>query len=494
MITAKKIVRICAILLSASIPASAEEIHDAARQGDLAKVKSLLAKHPELLEARSENEKTPLHFAAQGGHKDVVVFLLVNGADVNAKNVVSETPLHYAAGMGYKEIADLLISRGAELNSGTTDGSTPLHYAANIGNSEIIRGLIEKGADINRRNTYGLTPLDLASDFDRTEAAQLIVSKGGVSSPIDDPEVVRLSDSVSSILFPKGNQTNLVISAGDDGILLVDTGFSRRAEAKLRAVIFGLGNGKVKYILNTHLHQDHVANNSIGGESAAIINHPNLEKLASEGHLVRAEEPLKGQAGQTIQSSYSMAFNGEEIRLIPYPGVHSEADLIVYFTDSGVAHLGDLLLSESFPSVGAKVVEYMRLLEKVIDIFPPGTVFISGHGRNSTWKDVGNYQKMLVSSIEIVKNHMKAGKSVQEMRREDVLKDFKKWNSFISFLDTDYWIEAVYNSYKDKQEEKTTLEPNQITFSRIDRAWEYTRGENSKVAVLDWLFATSHEL
>ena len=53
--------------------------------------------------------------------------------------------------------------------------------------------------------------------------------------------------------------------------------------------------------------------------------------------------------------------------------------------------------------------------------------------------------------IEIVRNHFKAGKSVKEMRREKVLKDYKKWDSFIYFLNTDYWIEDVYNSYKDKQ-------------------------------------------
>ena len=493
MITAKKIISVCAFLLGASIPTLAAEIHDAARRGDLAKLKSLLAKRPELLEARSEKEKTPLHFAAQSGHKEIVEVRLEKGADVNAKNIALKTALHYAAGMGHKEIVDVLISRGAALNSGTMDGSTPLHYSANLGNSEIIRVLIEKGSDINRRNKYGLTPLDLASDLDQNEAAQLIAYKGGVTSPIDDPEVVRLSGSVWSILFPKGNQTNLGLSVGDDGILLVDTGFSRRAETKLRAVISRLGKGKIKYILNTHLHQDHVALNNIGGESATIINHPNLEKMVSEGHLARAEAALKGKIGQTVQGYFTMTFNGEEIKLIPYPGVHSEADLVIYFTRSGVVHMGDLLISGSFPSVGAKVIEYLRFLDAIIDIVPPDAVFISGHGQNSTWKDVVNYQQMLVSSIEIVRNNMKAGKSVKEIRRENVLKDFKKWNSFIYFLNTDYWIEAVYNSYKDKQEDAIAFEPNFITFSRIEKAWEYARGKNSKVAVLDWLFDMSPE-
>jgi cyclase len=455
MINTLKILCICMLLIFIPASAAADEIHDVAQQGDLAKIKRLLEKNPGLLEARSGNEKTPLHFAAQGGHMEIVELLLGNGADVNAKNIALETPLHYAAAMGFKEIVDLLISKGAVLNSGTTNGSTPLHYAANFGNPEIIQVLIEKDADVNCRDRYGNTPLDLAYDFDRNEAAKMIVSKGGLSSPLDDPEIVRLSDGVYSILFPKGNQTNLGVSVGDDGILLVDSGFSRRAEALLRKAISRLSNEKIKFILNTHLHQDHIACNHIGGESTTIIDHRNLEKMASDGIIEPADESIKDKTWKTFGNHYTMTFNGEEIKLIPYPGVHSDADVIIYFTESGVVHMGDLLLSESFPSVGGNVVEYMDLLEKIIDFFPAGTVLINGHGKNCTMEDVGNYQRMLLSSIEIVRNHMRAGKSIKEMRREKVLRDYKKWDSFIYFLDTDYWIGAVYNSYRDREEESS---------------------------------------
>ena len=110
--------------------------------------------------------------------------------------------------------------------------------------------------------------------------------------------------------------------------------------------------------------------------------------------------------------------------------------------------MGDLLISESFPSVGENVVEYMELLERIIDIFPADTTFISGHGKDSLMEDVKNYQKMLLTTIEIVRNQMKSGKSIEQMRTEKVLKDYETWNTFIPFLSTDYWIQAVYNSYK----------------------------------------------
>lgn len=206
--------------------------------------------------------------------------------------------------------------------------------------------------------------------------------------------------------------------------------------------------GGFKYIINSHLHFDHAACNSIGGESTTFINLQNLEKMASERIIKRTNKPIKNKLNKTFKIQYSMDFNGEEIRLIPCAGIHSETDLIIYLTDSGVVHMGDLLISESFPSVGENVVEYMEFLEKVIDTFPADTKFISGHGKDSVLEDVKNYQRMLLGTIEIVRNHMKAGKSVEQMRSEKVLKDYETWNTFIPFLNTDYWIQAVYDSYK----------------------------------------------
>jgi cyclase len=174
--------------------------------------------------------------------------------------------------------------------------------------------------------------------------------------------------------------------------------------------------------------------------------------MASEGVITRTQGFFEGKTSKVFKSPYTLILCGEETWIIPYPGAHSEEDLIIYFAESGVVHMGALLLSQSFPSVGSNVVEYLELVDIIINAFPVDTVFISGHGKNYKLADVVNYQRMLLSSIEIVRNRMKTGKSVKELRRENVLMDSKKWDSYIRFLNTDYWIEAVYNSYRAKQE------------------------------------------
>jgi ankyrin repeat protein len=85
-------------------------IHDAAKDGDLAKVQALLEENPELVSSIDSSGHTPLHWAAFRGHKDVAELLLAHGADVNAKANDLHTPLHAAAAGGHTEVAALLLA------------------------------------------------------------------------------------------------------------------------------------------------------------------------------------------------------------------------------------------------------------------------------------------------------------------------------------------------------------------------------------------------
>ena len=98
------------VVLAWSSLAFCGDIHEAAKAGDLEKVKALLKDNPDLVFSKDTNGWTPLHFAADEGHKEVVAFLLVNKANINAKNNYEFTPLHLASMHGRMDVAELLLA------------------------------------------------------------------------------------------------------------------------------------------------------------------------------------------------------------------------------------------------------------------------------------------------------------------------------------------------------------------------------------------------
>jgi len=125
---------------------SKKEIIKAAKSGNVAKVKELLATNATLVQARDKDGSTPLHCATWKGHQETVAVLLDGGADVNAENSNEHwgtTPLHAAAHANQAAIAQLLIEHGADLNARDLNGKTPMHHTT-FHKAKTVAKLLEK--------------------------------------------------------------------------------------------------------------------------------------------------------------------------------------------------------------------------------------------------------------------------------------------------------------------------------------------------------------
>jgi len=103
----------------------------AAKSGDVATVRALLAGDPGLLRARDADASTPLHYAVWKGHRELVAYLLEAGADVEASNENEHwgtTPLHAAAHANQAVIAEMLLAHGADPAALDAHGRTPLQH------------------------------------------------------------------------------------------------------------------------------------------------------------------------------------------------------------------------------------------------------------------------------------------------------------------------------------------------------------------------------
>jgi len=117
-----------------------DELLSAAESGNAEEVNRQLAFGADI-NAKNNDDLTPLHFAVLSGHKDVAELLILHGADVKARDKHGDTPLYFAATMGHLDIARMLIAYGARVDT--------LNIAALSGSEDIARMLIASGPDFN---------------------------------------------------------------------------------------------------------------------------------------------------------------------------------------------------------------------------------------------------------------------------------------------------------------------------------------------------------
>ncbi|MDQ7821436.1 MAG: ankyrin repeat domain-containing protein [Candidatus Eremiobacteraeota bacterium] len=89
-------------------------IHDAVRSGDMAKVKAIIEKNPDLVNSPDAEGLTPLHMAAEKGNLPMVEFLVGKGAEIGAKDKKGQTALYLAGKQNHLEVAEFLRKQGAK--------------------------------------------------------------------------------------------------------------------------------------------------------------------------------------------------------------------------------------------------------------------------------------------------------------------------------------------------------------------------------------------
>jgi cyclase len=252
-----------------------------------------------------------------------------------------------------------------------------------------------------------------------------------------------------SIYMLQGSGGNIGVSAGPDGILIIDDQYAPLAD-KIRAALKGINPGKLKFVLNTHYHGDHTGGNPEFGPEASIIAQENVRKRLASGTMRRGTkvEPMTaaGLPVITFEDAVSVHFNGEEIKAIHYPHGHTDGDSIIFFSKSNVVHMGDDFFTGRFPFVdlenGGSVQGLTENVAKVLSQIPANAKVIPGHGPLSTVDDLKKYHGMLTATTEIVRKGMKAGKTLEQLQAGGLPDEWKDWGS--GFIKTDVWIATIH--------------------------------------------------
>jgi cyclase len=241
----------------------------------------------------------------------------------------------------------------------------------------------------------------------------------------DENVTINTTKLTDNIYMLEGSGGNIIVSVGQDGVFMVDDQFAPLTE-KIKEAISKITDQPVKFVINTHLHPDHVGGNENLGElGAMIVSHDNVRKRLSTEQFSEFFKrtippmPEKGLPIVTFSDNMTVYQNGDEIKIIHVDNGHTDGDSIVYFTKNNVIHVGDDFNDKSYPfidlSSGGSIDGLISSLETISSIINDETKVVSGHSEISNKTKVNEFTNMLKDVRENVNQMIENGKSLEEI-------------------------------------------------------------------------------
>ena len=245
----------------------------------------------------------------------------------------------------------------------------------------------------------------------------------------------RITDNLH-VLF--GNGGNILVSTGNDGVLLVDDQMPEAKNVILRA-IRKLGGRSVDYIINTHWHFDHAEGNNVFGPSGAqIIAQENSRYMMLNpqpinlSFIVYPQQPypLEAVPEITYKNSMNLHLNGDQIELYHFGHAHTTGDTAVYLRDSNVLHMGDVFNMTGPPFIdadnGGSIDGIIHFCEEILKVVNDETIVVPGHGPISTTGDIQTYIDMLIVVRDRIRSLIEEGKTLEEILASDPSKEWRE--------------------------------------------------------------------
>jgi glyoxylase-like metal-dependent hydrolase (beta-lactamase superfamily II) len=235
-------------------------------------------------------------------------------------------------------------------------------------------------------------------------------------------ESIKVADGVYMLTGAGGN---IGISAGKDGILMIDTQFAELRE-KIQSAISEIGRGPIRIVLNTNWHYDHsYGNEPLGISGALIIAHENTRmRMMSEQYFADFDMtipvfPEKALPVMTFKNSLTLHFNDDEIDVVHIENAHSDADIAIYFRKANVIHTGDLFFSGTYPYIdvshGGSTDGMIDASVRILSMIDENTKIIPGHGTLSNREGLIKFREMLITLRDRIKSQIEEGKTIEEV-------------------------------------------------------------------------------
>lgn len=242
----------------------------------------------------------------------------------------------------------------------------------------------------------------------------------------------------------KGAGGNIAAVVGPEGALVVDSQYEHMApqiKAELESKQAGV---QIKTLVNTHFHGDHVNGNAALASGAQIVAHTNvLTRLKADSKF-----PVAGLPTETFIGEKALSLNGVNLKLVTMPVSHTDGDLVVWFKEANVLHMGDLFFADRFPFIdlksGGSVAGYIRNVKLLFSQIDDKTRLIPGHGDLMDKAGLQRFLTMMEQTLAEV-NALKAqGKTEDQIVAQGLSAQWKSWSW--NFITEERWIRTLFQA------------------------------------------------
>lgn len=269
----------------------------------------------------------------------------------------------------------------------------------------------------------------------------MLLITAGHASAQDEKATINVQEVSPGLYMLEGGSVfiggNMGLLVGDDGVILIDDGIEPYGTLLL-GTIGDITGDPVNFVINTHVHGDHVGSNeALHMSGATIVAHDNIRKRLVEDGWPTPDGNVKTADGAlpviTFADSMSFHLNDHLAFVFHIEKAHTDGDGAIFFAAQNVMYSGDVMFNRLFPFIdldnGGSVDGFLAGQKKILSMINDDTKIIPGHGHLASKADLQVAIDMLTDSRARVKALVDAGKSADEIVAENPLADYHdEWN------------------------------------------------------------------